>query len=162
MAEPTSSVLVRLTELLGVELELTRELGEELGAEREAIASPRTGDLGQRVERKQRLLDRIEQLEGERARLLTTLGLSVEPAALADEFAQVDPSGRLSRVWTELMESAAECRRRNDFNAGLVSVSLRDIEQALRILRGQEAQPGLYDPRGQAVSSADARSFVKA
>jgi flagellar biosynthesis/type III secretory pathway chaperone len=162
VAEPSASVVVHLAELLGVELELTRELAEELAAEREAIAAPRGGDLGQRVERKQQLLNRIEQLEGERARLLTTLGLSDQPAALAGQLAQTDPSGRLSRLWKELLDSAAECRRRNDFNAGLVSLSLRDIEQALRILRGQEARPGLYDPRGQTVSSAGARTLVKA
>jgi flagella synthesis protein FlgN len=162
MNDAAAHALARLAELLQVELELTRDLARELEREREAITLQRNPDLGQRIEAKQRLLGRIEQMEGERARLLTACGLPTDQEGLARELTGADPSGRLGQLWAALTESARECRERNDVNAGLVALSLRGIEQALRIIRGQDAQATVYDTRGRTVASGAARTLVKA
>ena len=75
----------------------------------------------------------VQSFRGKSGEGVTGCGLPTEHTALARELTSVDPSGRLGQLWAALTDSARECRERNDINAGLVALSLRGIEQALRI-----------------------------
>jgi len=49
---------------------------------------------------------------------------------------------------------AAECRRQNEINGGMIEASLRHTQSLLRLLRGQPPQAALYSARGKTDDSS--------
>lgn len=154
--------LPQLASLMSTQLEMSQQLEDALDRERTAIGAHDSGALEAVVEEKNRLLHRLNKLDGEREALLLQSGYADGAEGLQAYLASHDQDGELNALWETLTQHARRCRDKNRINGGLVDVSLNAVRQALQLLRGETEGTAVYDPRGQAIGTANQRSLAKA
>jgi flagella synthesis protein FlgN len=111
------------------------ELAAALADEREALIAADALALDRAGERKQALMQQLEQLDAERVQMLR-----LEPAAAA----RVEPR------WREVLERLKACHQLNQRNGSLVSQRLTQVREALAVLSGQGGDAkGVYGPAGE-------------
>lgn len=110
------------------------ELAATLADEREALIGADALALDRAGERKQALMQQLEQLDAERMQML-----KLEPAVAA----------RVDARWREVLEQLRHCHEMNQRNGSLVSQRLAQVREALAVLTGQGGDArGLYGPAG--------------
>lgn len=131
-----------------------------------ASALPTSESPGAAVEAAQSLLDCLQ-------REYTAL-TGQDPAAI--EAIVREKHDRLSRLETALHRPApgtqtapagltallAECERHNRINGNIIEVSRQHVQRALALVRGQNPEPALYGPQGDARHGTDSRSLARA
>lgn len=111
------------------------ELAATLADEREALIAADALALDRAGERKQALMQQLEQLDAERVQML-----KLEPAAAA----------RVEARWREVLEQLRRCHELNQRNGSLVSQRLAQVREALAVLTGQGGDArSLYGPGGE-------------
>lgn len=111
------------------------ELAAILADEREALVAANALALDRAGERKQALMQQLEQLDAERVHML-----KLEPTAAA----------RVEARWREVLEQLRRCHELNQRNGSLVSQRLVQVREALAVLTGQGGDAkGLYGPAGE-------------
>ena len=110
------------------------QLADILEAERAALAAADPAGLDRAGERKQQLMQQLEQLDAERVQL-----------------SQVDPSAayQLDSVWQQVLGTLRACRDINQRNGILVNQRLGQVRKALAVLAGQSGEAGAYGPSGE-------------
>lgn len=157
-----SPLAASLAELLRTELDLTRQLETVLERERAAIAGRDAAALEGIVEDKQRLVQRLAHLAGEREARLVAAGHARDRDGLHSFLAAHDAGGELRALWSQVEAAARACREKNRVNGGLLDLSLQAVRQALGLLRGEDEPPAVYGPRGRAPAAVGRRSLAKA
>jgi flagella synthesis protein FlgN len=111
----------------------TTQLEAVLEAEREALAGADATALDSIGERKQQLMQQLEQLDVERLQLIQNapLASSVEP------------------VWQQVVRTLQSCRDLNQRNGLLVGQRLGQVRRALAVLTGRNGDTGVYGPSGE-------------
>lgn len=112
----------------------TAELATVLEAERDALAGADAAALDRVGERKQALMQQLEQLDAERVQL----GHSAPAAAHL-----------LEPAWQQVLGTLQICRDLNQRNGTLVGQRLGQVRRALAVLSGQSGEAGVYGPSGE-------------
>lgn len=111
------------------------ELAATLADEREALVGADALALDRAGERKQALMQQLEQLDAERMQML-----KLEPTAAA----------RIEPRWREVLGQLRHCHELNQRNGSLVSQRLTQVREALAVLTGQGGDAkALYGPAGE-------------
>lgn len=111
------------------------ELSASLVAERDALVAADAAALDRAGTHKQALMQRLEELDGERVQML-----KLEPNAAA----------RIEPRWRDVLEVIRGCQEMNQRNGSLVSQRLAQVREALAVLSGQGGDVrSVYGPGGE-------------
>ncbi|HET9819554.1 MAG TPA: flagellar protein FlgN [Rhodanobacteraceae bacterium] len=147
MHDARQSELAQVCEHVMVDMQAAVvELRAVLDAEREALERLDSLALDAATSAKAELLQRLESLDAERRQL--------------DDVASRE---RSSDTFQHICGQLEACRHINEINGSIVEHRLRDVRQALGILRGSgEGSPVLYGPGGHAQTHAVPRPLSQA
>jgi flagellar biosynthesis/type III secretory pathway chaperone len=120
--------------LTDIDIARTEELLAILRREHEALRAGNVEQLEELVRAKRAAVSHFEQLTA--------------TSALQDTGSPADAARR-----TRLAALAAECRRQNDINGGMVEAGLRHVRGVLGVLRGQGPDTGVYTRHGDSTAS---------
>ncbi len=129
--------------------------------ERAVLASQDATALAALAALKQQALDELDDLEAQRRELLRRADLPVQ-ALDAAEF--VDWAQALDLAPDSIVDTARmlrQCLQINQVNGAILDLRMRQIGQALALLRG-EVQDGCYEASGRLSRSASGRSILSA
>ena len=129
----------RLEDLLGREITAAQSLAQTLAAERAALTGDSPEAVKEKAAEKVGLLNRIEELEGERRTLWGASG------ADGTAFGHI-----VAERWRALMELMAGCRKANDVNGHIIHIRQNQIRQLFDIVRG--GAPTTYGPQGKTLT----------
>jgi len=110
---------------------------------------------------RQRCVEQLARLDGERADACRMLSFGTGPGALERLFAWADPGASLRGRWQDNLQIARRCKDINDRNGAIVSVKLGQVQRLLGKLRGAQA-PSVYSPKGARYARVDARNLGSA
>ena len=142
----------KLSQLLIQEAELARNLLELMLEEKNLLEENRADKLNEITDRKATCLDQIEFVSRNRAQLL--LGLSSKPTTVArmEDFI-AKQSTRIQAILKSnidaLEEVLEQCRHQNSVNGMIISMSQRNIQRNLNIIKGIEHDSMTYTQKGQ-------------
>lgn len=140
-------------------------LNELLEEEAGQLRARERAALTETAERKRQHLELLEQLDGERRRLVSELRAGATSTGTEDMEALVSDSGdrALQTVWEEFSTQLLHCRERNQRNGQVIHLQQRQVEQSLRILRGAGNQvPDTYDASGKTRGESTGNRFARA
>jgi len=141
------------------------ELAIVLDSEHTALASQDVEQLQQAALDKERLSDRVQQLEKNRTFMLQALGLSNDLAAMKQLIQQSTghDENALFKLWNMVAELAQECTAKNKLNGIIIETNRRQTNAALSILQGYQADStGLYDAEGSTVPTQTNSTIARA
>ena len=148
--------------LLKQEAGLTRELSALLDTEYAAITGRDFTAFEQTVHEKAMTVEQLDLLEQERIAMIESAGFDPGPDGIVNFFGWCDSSNNITPHWETLLDLVGKCRDQNRRNHQLIELCSRHTRETLRILRGEEAQPDLYQPDGDTGSGHDNRSLARA
>lgn len=148
-------------EILGVQIDATRALADELEHEFRALLERDLQGLDDATATKRNCLESLERVDGERRTLVSTLAGNPEPAGLAGLLRRMDPSGRAADQWRVLTDLLDDCRLRNLRNGRLVALRRSNVLRSLSQLRGGPTTV-TYDPAGLANAVSSRRDLARA
>ena len=148
--------------LLKQEAELTRQLSALLDTEFAAITDKDFTDFEQTVHEKAMTVEQLDLLEQERIAMIESAGFKPGPDGILYFFDWCDPSNNITPHWETLLGLVGKCRDQNRRNHHLIELCSHHTRETLRILRGEEAQPDLYQPDGDTRGGHDNRSLARA
>lgn len=93
-------------------------------------------------------VEQLEQLVGAKRAAVGHFERLTAASALKNSGSPEDTARR-----TRLAALAAECRRQNDINGGMVEAGLRHVRGVLGVLRGQDPDNGVYTRHGGGTAS---------
>jgi flagellar biosynthesis/type III secretory pathway chaperone len=134
----------QLLAILGEQVRCAEAMLATLARENRALVDNNAGELEAASSAKATLVETLESLESQRARL-------------ADTVAADAPGGA---EWARLRSLIEQCKEQNQRNGLLLKGRAENVRIALRTLRGGE--PELYSPTGQTRSRNDARPLGSA
>lgn len=141
------------------------ELSIVLDSEHEALASSNVEQLQKTAIDKERLSDKVEQLESNRKTMLQTLGLDNDMAAMKQLIQQSSDinENELYKIWNMVAELAQECTAKNKLNGIIIEANRRQTHAALSILQGyQTDNPQTYDAEGSTVPTKTNSTIARA
>lgn len=130
--------------------------------ERTALAARNMDQVEQVTQRKIDLTRELEQLEQQRATLVTDLGYSNDLDGMAHCMGSQPNRQQLELLWRQVLDNLQACRDGNLTNGGILELGRKQVEQALTILRGQQNATRLYDPEGGSRPTFGNRELGKA
>lgn len=148
--------------LLNQETELTRQLSALLDAEFAAISGRNFTTFEENIREKANTVEQLDLLEQERIALLESASFKAGPDGMLYFLEWCDPTGNITPRWEQLLSLAGTCRDQNRRNHHLVELCSKNTRETLRILRGEEAQPNLYQPDGETSNGHENRSLARA
>ena len=148
--------------LLRQETELTSQLSALLDAEFAAITDKDFTTFEQTVNEKSMTVEQLDLLEQERIALVESAGFETEPQKFSAFLEWCDPSANITPRWEQLLELAGKCSEQNRRNRHLIELCSRNTRETLRILRGEDEQPDLYQADGDTGSGHGQRSLARA
>jgi len=113
-------------------------------------------------EKKNTLLNKLEQLNTNRNSLIQTFGFNPDHQGMESCIAWCDHSRQLINKWTSFRQLVSECRSINQLNGSIMDSSLRTVKQALAILYGQQLNENTYNANGHEQNGSLGRSIAKA
>lgn len=138
------AVSADIASLVARELSFLKQFTALLANEQDALVKGDIDGLPALAERKNRLIEELSGLAGERERALRALSL---PAGREGMDAWAKTGG--GKDWNALLTLAREARGLNDINGKLVSERLRHNQKALQVLTAASERAALYGPDGQ-------------
>jgi flagellar biosynthesis/type III secretory pathway chaperone len=135
--------------LFELEHESVTELLRILRDERRALMGHDAQVIERIAREKLRHLSDIEDWGRKRDALLRNAGYANTREGIERYLAE-QHDAELNGRWRALECLLQECQQQNEVNGGVVSLSRRQVQRALAILRGLPAGQGLYDAGGNA------------
>lgn len=143
-----------LETLLGEEFDCVGEVLKALKDEREALHSRNPDALNAASAAKRDSLVTLEGLERDRESLLQAQDLPATGEGMEHLLAWCDVGGTLNARWVRLLGMIEDCKFLNEANGRIVLAQKRQIEEALKILRGQLDTPSAYGPGGEMLAGS--------
>ena len=150
-----------LEDVLTREVQCTRHLLVCIQAERSALTRRDLQALEKTTQDKIQYTQQLEQLDQQRQKLLSELGFAQDADGLRRCFDSLPRPGALVQLWQQVLTNTTACQAGNLTNGGILESGRQHTEQALRILRGQSANPSLYDPNGDTSANLGQRELGK-
>ncbi len=141
------------------------ELSVVLDAEHKALSAEDAESLQQAAVAKDRLSEKVEQLEVHRRSLLQALGLDNDLTGMQQLIKQnsINEEDELFKIWNMVAELAQECTAKNKLNGIIIEAKRRQTNAALSILQGYQAdQTELYDAEGSTVANNKNSTIARA
>ncbi len=145
----------KLLQLLNQESELAANLLELMLLEKDALENNQHDNLNAITRNKAICLDQIEQISYSRSQLLLTLSLAATTNEKMREFISKQPDSDktlLQEALTSLEQQLAKCKNQNSVNGMVISMSQRNIQRNLNILKGVDQNSLTYTPKGETTS----------
>jgi flagellar biosynthesis/type III secretory pathway chaperone len=136
-----------LARILEEESRLLGELETLLQDETAILRGEDVEAIAQIGSTRQRCIDALTRLDGERTDTCRMLSFGQGRGALTRLYGWCDPSGALESAWLANLKIARRCQRLNDTNGAIVTARLSRVQQLLMVVRGTSAPP-MYSPRG--------------
>lgn len=137
-------------------------LESALERESTALAERDLDGLNRAVAEKHQLVHSLERITRRQTDLLEGAGFAADGPGMEHCLRAWDHQGLMRPLWERLQDVMGRCRRLNQINGGVVESQRRGTEQAIHILRGEDAHTELYDPSGRTVSAGPSRPISKA
>ena len=130
-----------------------QQLKVTLDNEHEALSSQNLEKLNEFAEAKQLLIENLEDLDGERKKILADAGMELGKTGVEDYLSRFS-SGKneLVRIWEAISKLSRECEKQNNVNGVIIESQRRRTETALDILKGNSGESELYSKKGKSVS----------
>ncbi len=139
-----------------------QRLESALAAERAALEDRDAAALQEAGASKQDYLSRLDELDGQRRRLLADHGYPADHGGVEAVLADCTAAHALGDLWRELGNVAERCRDANTANGAIVHLRRRQIGRALDVLRGApEGAAPVYGADGSS-GRAGGRAFGSA
>ena len=134
-----------LFEALKDELSGATALRGVLEREAEVLTSLRVDELDVVVEAKQAAVATLQSLADRRNAAVGALGFQSDATGVVAFMRQGGPAPALQEVWRQLETEIATCSELNRHNEMLNRGGQRRIQQLMRLLRGESAEPLTYE-----------------
>jgi len=161
MTLQSADVREHLSRILEDESRLLSELEALLQDEAAILAGEDLDAIAGIGSTRQRCIDALTRLDGERADSCRMLSFGQGPGALGKLYAWCDPNGALDAKWRANLKIARRCQRLNDTNGAIVTARLSRVQQLLMVVRGTSAPP-VYSPRGSRYGVLGTRDLGRA
>ena len=130
--------------------------------ERVALQNADTAAVNGAVSRKKIHLADLESHEAERKALLSACGSAVSLDAMQAFIRDNDdPRKTLATLWGQTLDLLAQCRAANNTNGAIIAAQRRQHNEALKVIRQQEAEPETYGPQGQTETTGQYRALAE-
>ena len=130
LAEMNDALSAVLADMQGAVADLTQVLSDERAALDRADAEA----LNRAGERKQSLMQQLEQLDGERLQLTQNIDSHNETH---------------QQTWSGILKTLAVCQQANQRNGDIVEQRLQHVRRALSVLTGGKDEVDVYNPAGK-------------
>ncbi|MGB5260882.1 MAG: flagellar protein FlgN [Gammaproteobacteria bacterium] len=148
--------------LLKQETALTQQLSDLLDREFAAITDKDFAAFEQTVAEKALAVEQLDLLEQERVALIEAAGQKPGPGDFLYFLQWCDPAQNITPAWEQLLSLAGKCRDQNLRNHHLIELCSRHTRETLRILRGEDPQPDLYQADGDTGSGHENHTLARA
>jgi flagellar biosynthesis/type III secretory pathway chaperone len=148
--------------LLKQESALTQQLSDLLDREFAAITDKDFATFEQIIAEKALTIEQLDLLEQERIALIESAGHKPGPDDILYFLQWCDPAQNITPDWEQLLSLAGKCRDQNLRNHHLIELCSRHTRDTLRILRGEDPQPDLYQADGDTNSGHENRTLARA
>ena len=148
--------------LLKQEAALTKQLSALLDREYAAITDKDFATFEEIITEKALTVEQLDLLEQERVALIEMAGHKPDPDGFLYFLQWCDPQQNITAAWEELLALAGKCRDQNLRNHHLIELCSRHTRETLRILRGEDEQPDLYQADGDTDTGHQNRSLARA
>jgi flagellar biosynthesis/type III secretory pathway chaperone len=152
-----------IADLLQEEHGLCQQLLQALNAEFDALKQRDADLFNQVLTKKQAATAQLEQNETALFEILQVEGFSQSKDGLETFFSSLDDKSDqfgILHTWNELRKLIVECQNQNQINGRILNISLVNIQQALNLLNGRDANPGLYNDTGKSDDSDSNQSLA--
>lgn len=135
-----------------------------IASERSSLISGDVDQLPAIAESKSALATRIAGLEAQRDAALGAAGFDSGRKGMDAWLAAIPAPSIISRrnAWQLHLDLAAEARRENEINGKLISAGIKQNQQALAALLGEEGNAGTYGADGQRKAGSGRRPLGSA
>ena len=123
------------------------QLTDALQTERAALETADVQALNSTGAAKHALMQRLEQLDGERVQLSQSAS---------------DASRTLAPKWQEILQSLRACEQLNQRNGYLVGIRLQQVRKALAVLTGNDTEASVYGRAGELHTSLRSQPLAEA
>ncbi len=151
----------QLESVLRQEAECTDSLRKALEAERSALVQRDVDALESAIQEKITHTQALEKLDGQRQEMVSGMGFASDAQGMMRCLVSLPGSAGLTRLWQKVLRNIRECQTDNLTNGGILESGRHQVEQALRILRGQQGSPTLYTPHGETPANLGRRDLGK-
>ena len=141
---------------------LTEQLSALLDREYAAITDRDFATFEGIITEKAQIVEQLDLLEQERTALVETAGHKPDADGFLHFLQCCDTQQNIGPVWEQLLVLAGKCRDQNLRNHHLIELCSRHTRDTLRILRGEDRQPDLYQADGDTDSGHRNRSLARA
>ena len=138
----------RLGAILTEETEAANQLLSVLLEEREALTRRDLEEIREIAERKQSLIETLEELSARQNSFLKEGGIDPGNTALEASLRDMGLQA-VADQWNTLRIVLKDCQKENQINGGIIEISRRFAQQVLDTLRGVTAEGRLYGPSGE-------------
>ena len=142
----------KLSQLLNQELQLSANLLQFMLQEKELLESNKHEELQKITADKAYCLDQIEQTSRNRAQFLISVSSAASTVGRMKEFINKQHSPIRDSLQTsldELEKTLEQCRHQNSINGMVISMSHRNVQRNLNILKGDDQDTMTYTQKGQ-------------
>jgi flagellar biosynthesis/type III secretory pathway chaperone len=134
-----------LFDALRDELSGAESLRAVLEREAEVLTSLQIEDIGAVVAQKQEMVAALQEAAERRNAAVEALGFKADASGVMAFMEQGEPTAALQGVWRRLEAEISACAELNRHNEMLNRGGQRRIQQLMRLLRGEPAEPLTYD-----------------
>jgi flagellar biosynthesis/type III secretory pathway chaperone len=161
MSLQPAAVREHLSRILDQESRLLAEFETLLQEETGILRRDDVEAIAQIGSRRQRHIDALTRLDGERSDNCRMLSFGQGRGAMSKLYAWCDASGELNTRWLANLQIARRCQKLNDTNGAIVTAKLSRVQQLLRVIRGTPSAP-VYSARGGRPGLLGSRDFGRA
>ena len=157
-----SNLLAELTVILSDDLKNTCIMLDYLNEEKEMLVQSQFDKLPELAEKKQVLIEVIENNNRSKLTLLTPLTQASKTSKLLEVLAErygKDKTKALRALNTELEDKLILCRHQNAVNGQVIIRSLENNQELIDIVTGQAQKSQLYNSLGKSTESNGSQSY---
>jgi len=143
--------------------DLLDQLDHLLDEEQILLRKRQYNDLVQMAERKQGVIQLLNNTHQEREKLLKQLKLKHNQDGLREfieNYARHPESVR--DLWAATQDKLQSCRHKNTVNGTVISINLQNNQHLLQLLQGKDSNQELYNSQGHMKSANAQKGHVKA
>lgn len=156
-----ADVRQHLTRILDEESRLLSELEALLRDEAAILKGDDVDAIARIGSTRQRCVDALTRLDGERADSCRMLSFGEGRGALNRLYGWCDAGGTLEAKWRANLKIARRCQQLNDTNGAVVTAKLSRVQQLLMVIRGTPA-PAVYSARASRYGVLGSRDLGRA
>ncbi|MCO6412036.1 MAG: flagellar protein FlgN [Thiogranum sp.] len=150
-----------LQSVLQQEAICSEQLLDTLDAERAALVNRDIDALEIAIQHKLKHSQQLDKLDRQRGNILSGLGFASDHDSIKRCFESLPNAGELTGLWQQVLDNVSKCQIGNLTNGGILEAGRQQVDQALRILRGQHGTPTLYNPLGETSADLGRRELGK-